>query len=87
MCIRKQKIWDSFDQLDIHHVPGIKLFMGSSTGNMLVDKMESLKRVFKTATVSTKKHLSMSISHGQCCSSCRLMAVMSSLTTGFRTAE
>lgn len=40
---------DSFAQLDIHHVPGIKLFMGSSTGNMLVDKMESLKRVFKTA--------------------------------------
>ena len=40
---------DSFAQLDMHHVPGIKLFMGSSTGNMLVDKMESLKRVFKTA--------------------------------------
>ena len=37
---------DSFAQLDMHHVPGIKLFMGSSTGNMLVDKMESLKRVF-----------------------------------------
>ena len=40
---------DSFAQLDVHHVPGIKLFMGSSTGNMLVDKMESLQRVFLTA--------------------------------------
>ena len=40
---------DSFAQLDVHHVPGIKLFMGSSTGNMLVDKMESLQRVFSTA--------------------------------------
>ena len=40
---------DSFAQLDVHHVPGIKLFMGSSTGNMLVDKMASLQRVFLTA--------------------------------------
>lgn len=40
---------DSFAQLDRHRVPGIKLFMGSSTGNMLVDKMEALQRVFQTA--------------------------------------
>lgn len=40
---------DSFAQLDVHHVPGIKLFMGSSTGNMLVDKYESLQRVFGMA--------------------------------------
>ena len=40
---------ESFRGLDRHHVPGIKLFMGSSTGNMLVDKLESLKQVFKTA--------------------------------------
>ncbi len=40
---------DTFAQLDRHHVPGIKLFMGSSTGNMLVDKMEALQRVFQTA--------------------------------------
>lgn len=40
---------DTFGQLDIHHVPGIKLFMGSSTGNMLVDKREALERVFQTA--------------------------------------
>ena len=40
---------DTFAQLDPHHVPGIKLFMGSSTGNMLVDKRASLERVFETA--------------------------------------
>lgn len=40
---------DTFSQLDVHRVPGIKLFMGSSTGNMLVDKYESLQKVFKTA--------------------------------------
>ena len=40
---------DSFAQLDVHRVPGIKLFMGSSTGNMLVDKYESLQRVFGLA--------------------------------------
>lgn len=40
---------DTFCQLDIHRVPGIKLFMGSSTGNMLVDRLEALERVFATA--------------------------------------
>ena len=38
-----------FAQLDPHRIPGIKLFMGSSTGNMLVDKYESLQEVFRTA--------------------------------------
>lgn len=40
---------DTFSQLDVHRVPGIKLFMGSSTGNMLVDKNESLIKVFSAA--------------------------------------
>ncbi len=38
-----------FEKLDKHRIPGIKLFMGSSTGNMLVDKYESLQSVFRTA--------------------------------------
>ena len=38
--------YELFDQLDKSRVPGIKLFMGSSTGNMLVDRRESLKRIF-----------------------------------------
>ncbi|BEG98154.1 dihydroorotase [Bacteroides sedimenti] len=33
-------------QLDSHHVCGVKLFMGSSTGNMLVDRKEILLKVF-----------------------------------------
>ncbi len=37
-----------FALLDRHRIPGIKLFMGSSTGNMLVDN-ESLRQVFRTA--------------------------------------
>lgn len=38
-----------FAQLDAHHIPGIKLFMGSSTGNMLVDRDEALERIFRSA--------------------------------------
>lgn len=40
---------DTFGALDRHRIPGIKLFMGSSTGNMLVDRQESLRQVFSTA--------------------------------------
>ena len=38
-----------FPELDKHRIPGIKLFMGSSTGNMLVDKYGSLLKIFQTA--------------------------------------
>lgn len=40
--------YGSFGSLDLKKIPGIKLFMGSSTGNMLVDKRESLQNIFKT---------------------------------------
>lgn len=33
-------------QLDKHRVCGVKLFMGSSTGNMLVDRIASLRNIF-----------------------------------------
>lgn len=33
-------------RLDPTRVPGLKLFLGSSTGNMLVDKQETLERIF-----------------------------------------
>lgn len=39
---------DFFKELDRHKIPGIKLFMGASTGNMLVDRMDSLNTIFKT---------------------------------------
>lgn len=38
--------YTAFGQLDPHRVCGIKLFMGSSTGNMLVDRMNSLQQIF-----------------------------------------
>lgn len=37
---------NTFRSLDPHRIPGVKLFMGSSTGNMLVDKDEALRQVF-----------------------------------------
>lgn len=37
---------DEIRKLDRSRVPGLKLFLGSSTGNMLVDKKESLERIF-----------------------------------------
>lgn len=45
-----------FSKLDIHRIPGIKLFMGSSTGNMLVDKREALERIFTTAPTPIMAH-------------------------------
>lgn len=45
-----------FPQLDIHRIPGIKLFMGSSTGNMLVDRKEALDRIFSTAPLPIMTH-------------------------------
>ncbi|MBR1388206.1 MAG: dihydroorotase [Prevotella sp.] len=45
-----------FDQLDEHVIPGIKLFMGSSTGNMLVDRREALEHIFSTARLPIMAH-------------------------------
>ncbi|MBR7030731.1 MAG: dihydroorotase [Prevotella sp.] len=45
-----------FDRLDEHRIPGIKLFMGSSTGNMLVDRRESLERIFSSARLPIMTH-------------------------------
>ena len=45
-----------FDQLNPNRIPGIKLFMGSSTGNMLVDKHEALEKIFKQASLPVMTH-------------------------------
>ena len=45
-----------FDKLDPHRIPGIKLFMGSSTGNMLVDRREALEKIFSTAQMPIMVH-------------------------------
>ena len=47
---------DTFSQLDATQVPGIKLFMGSSTGNMLVDRQEVLERIFKSCKLPLMVH-------------------------------
>lgn len=39
-----------------HAVPGIKLFMGASTGNMLVDRRAALEQIFSTATLPIMTH-------------------------------
>lgn len=36
----------TFKEMDATHVPGIKLFMGASTGNMLVDRKEALEKIY-----------------------------------------
>jgi dihydroorotase len=45
-----------FPLLDPRRIPGIKLFMGSSTGNMLVDRREALDRIFATAPMIIMTH-------------------------------
>lgn len=42
--------------LDKTKVCGVKLFMGSSTGNMLVDKQEALKKIFSDAGMLIMTH-------------------------------
>lgn len=42
--------------LDRHVVPGVKLFMGASTGNMLVDSDDSLRKIFSNATMPVMVH-------------------------------
>lgn len=45
-----------FERLDTKRAPGIKLFMGASTGNMLVDRLETLENIFKNAPLPIMTH-------------------------------
>lgn len=47
---------DLVTQLDPKRVPGVKLFMGSSTGNMLVDDEGALRRLFQTSPLLIMAH-------------------------------
>ena len=42
--------------LDVHRIPGVKLFMGSSTGNMLVDRKEALDTIFASSKFPIMTH-------------------------------
>ena len=37
---------DVLKKIDFNHTCGVKLFLGSSTGNMLVDNQETIRRIF-----------------------------------------
>ena len=43
-------------RLDPSYVCGVKVFMGSSTGNMLVDKDDALRRIFETSPLLIMAH-------------------------------
>lgn len=43
-------------RLDTASCPGVKLFMGSSTGNMLVDREETLRRLFRESPALIMAH-------------------------------
>lgn len=43
-------------RVDATRVPGIKLFMGSSTGNMLVDDEETLRQIFRQSPTLVMTH-------------------------------
>ena len=42
--------------VDPRRVPGVKLFMGSSTGNMLVDRRDTLLRLFRESALPIMAH-------------------------------
>lgn len=47
---------ETFAKLPADRIPGVKLFMGSSTGNMLVDKQQALEHIFKTCKLPLMAH-------------------------------
>lgn len=47
---------DTFARLDATRIPGVKLFMGSSTGNMLVDHEQALDGIFRTCKLPLMAH-------------------------------
>lgn len=47
---------DLLSSLDKHAIPGVKLFMGASTGNMLVDRLPLLRRIFSTVKLPLVTH-------------------------------
>lgn len=47
---------DQIEKIDPNHFCGVKLFMGSSTGGMLLDDRDSLKALFNAAPVPVAVH-------------------------------
>ncbi len=47
---------DEIKKADPKRIPGVKVFMGSSTGNMLVDEKEALDRIFSESPLMVITH-------------------------------
>lgn len=47
---------DEIRNIDPHTTCGLKVFMGSSTGNMLIDKLESLEKIFSESPLLIATH-------------------------------
>ncbi|MEX2511807.1 MAG: dihydroorotase [Cyclobacteriaceae bacterium] len=47
---------EEIKKVDPENICGIKVFQGSSTGNMLVDNMESLERIFRDSPILIATH-------------------------------
>ncbi len=47
---------DEILKLDVNQAAGLKLFLGSSTGNMLVDNLEVLEKIFKSTNMLISVH-------------------------------
>ena len=47
---------DLLTQLDVTRIPSVKLFMGSSTGGMLVDREEALQKIFASSPLPIMTH-------------------------------
>lgn len=47
---------DILPKLDKHHICGVKVFMGASTGNMLVDRIKSLEAIFNNTDLLIATH-------------------------------
>ena len=71
---------DQLKALDKTHVCGVKLFMGASTGNMLVDRMEALKKIFSEAGMLIATHCE----DQQACYHSSALAVQLAKETGAR---
>lgn len=47
---------DTLLKADYRRIPGVKLFLGASTGNMLVDREETLRRLFESVKAPIAVH-------------------------------
>lgn len=47
---------EELQYLDLEHTPGVKVFMGASTGNMLVDNEDTLRRIFAESPLLIAVH-------------------------------